>query len=69
LEWALGGGIPLKDWTAWYKKELSALKPGVYEVIVHLAFDDDEMGAMVSHGEDLGPGWRQADVDMLKRRI
>lgn len=63
---ALEAGIPLKDWSAWYKKELSALKPGVYEMIVHLSFDDDEMRAMVSHSEDWGPAWRQADLDMLK---
>jgi predicted glycoside hydrolase/deacetylase ChbG (UPF0249 family) len=63
---ALEGGIPLKDWTAWYKKELSALKPGVYEVIVHLSFDDEEMRGAVSHNEDWGPAWRQADFDMLR---
>jgi hypothetical protein len=26
------------------------------------------MRAMVSHGEDWGPAWRQADVDMLKSK-
>jgi len=63
---ALEAGIPLKEWTAWYEKELAALKPGVYEVIVHLSYDDDEMRAMVSHGEDWGPAWRHADLDMVK---
>jgi hypothetical protein len=59
-------GIPLKDWTAWYEHELAALKPGVYELVLHLAYDDDEMRGVVSHNEDFGPAWRQADFDMVR---
>jgi len=59
-------GIPLKDWTGWYERELAALKPGVYELVVHLSYNDDEMRGTVDHNEDFGPAWRQADFDMVR---
>jgi chitin disaccharide deacetylase len=59
-------GVDAKDWTAWYEKALTALGPGVYQVIVHLAYDDDEMrGATFDH-PDWGAAWRQHDFDMVK---
>ncbi len=59
-------GIDAKDWTAWYRKHLEPLGPGVYQVIVHLAYDDDEMrGATYDH-PDWGAAWRQHDLDMVK---
>jgi predicted glycoside hydrolase/deacetylase ChbG (UPF0249 family) len=59
-------GIEAKVWTAWYEKQLAVLRPGVYEVIVHLAYDDDEMrGASADHSE-WGAAWRQHDLDMVK---
>jgi len=59
-------GIDAKDWTAWYEKQLAPLPAGVYEVIVHLAYDDEEMrGATFDH-PDWGSAWRQHDVDMVK---
>jgi predicted glycoside hydrolase/deacetylase ChbG (UPF0249 family) len=59
-------GIDAKDWSAWYEKELSALGPGVYQVIVHLAYDDEEMRGATSDHPDWGAAWRQHDVDMVK---
>jgi hypothetical protein len=59
-------GIPLREWTNWYERALAELKPGVYELVVHLAYDDDEMRGVVSHNEDFGPAWRQADFDMVR---
>jgi predicted glycoside hydrolase/deacetylase ChbG (UPF0249 family) len=59
-------GIEAKDWTNWYEKKLAALGPGVYQVIVHLAYDDEEMrGATYDH-PDWGAAWRQHDLDMVK---
>jgi chitin disaccharide deacetylase len=59
-------GIEAKDWTNWYEKQLAALGPGVYQVIVHLAYDDEEMrGATYDH-PDWGAAWRQYDLDMVK---
>lgn len=63
---AIDPGIDAKDWTAWYERQLAALGPGVYQVIVHLAYDDDEMrGATFDH-PDWGSAWRQHDLDMVK---
>lgn len=59
-------GIDAKDWSSWYRKQLEPLGPGVYQVIVHLAYDDEEMrGATYDH-PDWGAAWRQHDLDMVK---
>jgi predicted glycoside hydrolase/deacetylase ChbG (UPF0249 family) len=59
-------GVAASDWMAWYEKQLTPLGPGVYEMIIHLAYDDDEMrGATFDHA-DWGAAWRQHDLDMVK---
>jgi len=59
-------GIDPKDWVSWYENRLAHVGPGAYEVIVHLAYDDDEMrGATFDH-PDWGAAWRQRDLDMVK---
>ena len=59
-------GIDAHDWSDWYRKQLEPLGPGVYQVIVHLAYDDEEMrGATYDH-PDWGAAWRQHDLDMVK---
>jgi chitin disaccharide deacetylase len=63
---AIDPGIAAKDWIDWYEKQLAPLPPGAYEVILHLAYDDDEMrGATFDH-PDWGAAWRQQDLDMVK---
>jgi predicted glycoside hydrolase/deacetylase ChbG (UPF0249 family) len=59
-------GVAPNDWTAWYEKQLAALGPGVYQVIVHLAYDDEEMRGATSNHPDWGAAWRQRDLDMVK---
>jgi predicted glycoside hydrolase/deacetylase ChbG (UPF0249 family) len=59
-------GVDAKDWTAWYEKQLTGLGPGVYQVILHLAYDDDEMRGATSNHPDWGAAWRQHDLDMVK---
>jgi chitin disaccharide deacetylase len=59
-------GVDAKNWASWYRKQLESLAPGVYQVIVHLAYDDEEMrGATYDH-PDWGAAWRQHDLDMVK---
>jgi chitin disaccharide deacetylase len=59
-------GVAPSDWFAWYKHQLAPLPPGVYQLIVHLAYDDEEMrGATFDH-PDWGAAWRQHDLDMVK---
>ncbi len=63
---SINPGIEAKDWTAWYEKQLASLQPGVYQVIVHLAYDDDEMRGATADHPDWGAAWRQHDLDMVK---
>jgi predicted glycoside hydrolase/deacetylase ChbG (UPF0249 family) len=62
----IGPGVDPKEWTAWYEKQLTPLGPGVYQVILHLAYDDDEMRGATSDHPDWGAAWRQHDFDMVK---
>ena len=59
-------GVPPSQWFNWYKKNLAPLKPGIYQLIVHLAYDDDEMRAATRNHPDWGAAWRQRDFDMVR---
>ena len=59
-------GVDAKDWASWYRQQLQPLGPGVYQVIVHLAFDDEEMRGVTYDHPDWGAAWRQHDLDMVK---
>ncbi len=59
-------GIAAKDWTDWYKKQLAPLPPGVYQMIVHLAYDDEEMRGATWNHPDWGAAWRQRDLETVK---
>jgi chitin disaccharide deacetylase len=58
-------GVPIDQWLDAYKKMLAPLKPGVYQLIVHLAYDDPEMRAAARDHPDWGAAWRQADVETV----
>jgi len=62
---SISPGVPAEKWTAWYEDQLKGLGPGVYELIVHLAFDDDEMKGMTRDHPDWGAAWRQHDFDTM----
>lgn len=54
-----------QDWARFYSDEIRKLKPGVTEVVIHLAYDDGEMrGATFDH-PDWGSAWRQRDFDFF----
>jgi predicted glycoside hydrolase/deacetylase ChbG (UPF0249 family) len=59
-------GVDAKNWLDWYKQQLAPLGPGVYQVIVHLAYDDEEMRGATWNHPDWGAAWRQHDLDMVK---
>jgi predicted glycoside hydrolase/deacetylase ChbG (UPF0249 family) len=59
-------GVDAKDWINFYKKSLSSLKPGVYELIVHLSYGDEEIRGYTWDHPDWGADWRQRDFDMVK---
>lgn len=59
-------GTPKAQWLDAYKKMLAPLPPGSYQLIVHLAYNDDEMqGATYDH-PNWGAEWRQNDFDLVR---
>jgi len=59
-------GTQKSEWLEAYKKMLAPLPPGSYQLIVHLAYNDDEMqGATFDH-PDWGAEWRQSDFDLVR---
>jgi predicted glycoside hydrolase/deacetylase ChbG (UPF0249 family) len=59
-------GVSAADWQSAYEKMLAPLPPGVYQLIVHLAYDDDEMRGATSNHPDWGAAWRQQDLNLVK---
>src|SRR5262249_42756546 len=49
-----------------YKKMLEPLPPGTYQLIVHLAYDDEEMRGATWDHPNWGAAWRQQDLDLVK---
>jgi len=59
-------GTPKSQWVEAYKKMLAPLPPGSYQLIVHLAYNDDEMQAATADHPDWGAEWRQNDLDLVR---
>lgn len=59
-------GVPREKWLAWYKSELSKLPPGVYQLTIHLGFDDNELRGATADHPDWGAAWRQNDYDLVR---
>ena len=58
-------GVAPQKWLDAYKQMLAPLPPGVYQLTVHLGYDDDELrGATFDH-PDWGAAWRQRDLDLV----
>jgi hypothetical protein len=59
-------GTSKAGWLEAYKKMLAPLPPGSYQLVVHLAYNDEEMqGATFDH-PDWGAEWRQNDFDLVR---
>ena len=54
---------PADKWKNFYNANLQRLKPGLNELVFHLAFDDNEMKAIAKDHPDYGSGWRQQDYN------
>ncbi|HWW18614.1 MAG TPA: polysaccharide deacetylase family protein [Candidatus Saccharimonadales bacterium] len=59
-------GTPKAQWFDAYKKMLAPLPPGSYQLIVHLAYNDDEMQGATADHPDWGAEWRQNDLDLVR---
>jgi predicted glycoside hydrolase/deacetylase ChbG (UPF0249 family) len=63
---SLEPGVDPNGWRAAYEKRLSALPPGVHEMIVHLADSDEEMWGATADHPDWGAAWRRYDLDLVR---
>jgi len=54
---------PADKWKDFYNANLQKLKPGLNELVFHLAFDDNEMKAIAKDHPDYGSAWRQQDYN------
>jgi predicted glycoside hydrolase/deacetylase ChbG (UPF0249 family) len=60
-----GPDITADRWEDFYIKTVKSLQPGVTEVIIHLAYDDEEMRAATIDHPDWGAAWRQRDFNFF----
>jgi predicted glycoside hydrolase/deacetylase ChbG (UPF0249 family) len=56
---------PADQWHAYYDQAIGQLKPGLNEIIFHLAYDNDEMQAVTIDHPDFGAAWRQNDFNYV----
>ncbi|HVH88609.1 MAG TPA: polysaccharide deacetylase family protein [Terriglobales bacterium] len=59
-------GVTADQWLKTYEGILQPLGPGVYELIVHLAYDNEEMRGATWDHPNWGAAWRQQDFNMVK---
>jgi len=57
--------IKAANWKDFYANAIKNLKPGLTEIIVHLAHDDAEFQAVAVDHIDYGSAWRQRDYDVM----
>jgi hypothetical protein len=63
---SINPGVSAAEWQKTYEAMLAPLTPGVYQLIVHLAYDDDEMRGATADHPDWGAAWRQQDLELVK---
>jgi predicted glycoside hydrolase/deacetylase ChbG (UPF0249 family) len=56
-------GIAKDKWKEFYTRALQHCKPGLNEIVFHLAFDDNESKAITVDHPEYGSEWRQRDFD------
>jgi len=54
-----------EDWASYYAGVIKSLKPGLTELIVHLAYDDAELQAISEGHPAYGSAWRQRDFNVV----
>jgi hypothetical protein len=63
---SISPGVAISDWMSAYERLLAPLPPGVYQLIVHLAYSNEEMRGATWDHPDWGAAWRQADLDLVR---
>jgi len=57
--------VPPEGWSKFYTDAIKNIQPGVTEMIVHIAYDDEEMRAATIDHPNWGAGWRQRDFQFF----
>lgn len=57
--------VPADKWKDCYAGLVRSLKPGLTQLIVHLAYDDAESQAIMTDHPNYGSAWRQRDFDVV----
>ncbi|MDQ2856059.1 MAG: polysaccharide deacetylase family protein [Acidobacteriota bacterium] len=57
--------VTAEDWAKYYSDAVRNLKPGITEMIVHLAYDDEEMRGIAFGHPNWGSEWRQRDFQFV----
>jgi chitin disaccharide deacetylase len=60
-----GEDVPVSGWKAYYINVVKSLKPGVTEILVHLAHDDAESQAIMAGHLEWGAAWRQRELTSI----
>lgn len=58
-------GVTAEDWPRFYADAIKGLQPGITEMIVHLAYDDQEMKGVAFDHPNWGSEWRQRDFQFV----
>src|SRR4030095_3920300 len=54
-----------EGWSKFYSDALKTMQPGVTEMVIHIAYDDEEMRAATVDHPDWGAAWRQRDFEFF----
>lgn len=58
-------GVTAEGWPRFYADAIKNLQPGLTEMIVHLAYDDQEMKGVAFDHPNWGSEWRQRDFQFV----
>jgi len=62
---SIGPSVTAAGWSKFYEDAIKNMQPGITEMIVHLAYDDEEMRGVSFNHPDWGSEWRQRDFQFV----
>lgn len=62
---SIDANVPAEKWSTYYADAIKNLQPGITEMIVHLAYDNEEMRGVAFDHPNWGSEWRQRDFEFV----